>query len=80
MTSERAILVFPDNAQKHAQYDEQVVQTFYVSHADVTELTQLLSSLIRLPSISVQPRFSSTRRQTRSRCAAPRRSCRSSRR
>ena len=55
VTSGRAILVFPDNAQKHAQYDEQVVQTFYVSHADVTELTQLLSSLIRLPSMAVQP-------------------------
>jgi Flp pilus assembly secretin CpaC len=55
VTSDRSILVFPDNAQKHAQYDEQVVQTFYVSHADVTELTQLLSSLIRLPSMAVQP-------------------------
>lgn len=55
VTSERGILVFPDNAQKHAQYDDQVVQTFYVSHADVTELTQLLSSLIRLPSMAVQP-------------------------
>lgn len=55
VSSERSILVFPDNAQKHAQYDEQVVQTFYVSHADVTELTQLLSSLIRLPSMAVQP-------------------------
>ncbi|HZY08207.1 MAG TPA: secretin N-terminal domain-containing protein, partial [Ilumatobacteraceae bacterium] len=55
VTSQRAILVYPDNAQKHAQYDDQVVQTFYVSHADVTELTQLLSSLIRLPSMAVQP-------------------------
>jgi len=53
--SERSILVFQDTAPKHAQYDEQVVQTFYVSHADVTELTQLLSSLIRLPSLAVQP-------------------------
>ena len=53
--SERSILVFPDTAQKHAQYDEQVVQTFYVSHADVTELTQLLSTIIRLPSMAVQP-------------------------
>ncbi len=43
--TERSILVFPDNAQKHAQYDEQVLQTFYVSNADVTELTQLLTSL-----------------------------------
>jgi general secretion pathway protein D len=52
---ERTVLVFQDTAPKHAQYDEQVVQTFYVSHADVTELTQLLSSLIRLPSLAVQP-------------------------
>jgi general secretion pathway protein D len=55
VTSDRSILVFPDNAQKHAQYDDQVVQTFYVSNADVTELTQLLSSLIRLPSMAIQP-------------------------
>ena len=40
--TERSILVFPDNQQKHAQYDEQVLQTFYVSHADVADLTQLL--------------------------------------
>jgi general secretion pathway protein D len=53
--SERSILVFPDTAQKHAQYDEQVLQTFYVSNADVTELTQLLTSLVRLPTLPVQP-------------------------
>ena len=54
------------------------MQTFYVSHADVTELTQLLSSLIRLPSMAVQPAISSTRRATRSPSAAPTRWCRSS--
>ena len=32
--SERSILVFPDTPPKHAQYDEQVIQTFYLSHAD----------------------------------------------
>jgi general secretion pathway protein D len=53
--TERSILVFPDTAQKHAQYDEQVLQTFYVSNADVTELTQLLTSLVRLPTLPVQP-------------------------
>ncbi len=53
--SERSILVFPDTPPKHTQYDEQVVRTFYVSHADVTELTQLLSSIIRLPGIPIQP-------------------------
>ncbi|MBM3771950.1 MAG: hypothetical protein FJW27_11845 [Acidimicrobiia bacterium] len=53
--SERSILVFPDTPPKHTQYGEQVVRTFYISHADVTELTQLLSSIIRLPGIPIQP-------------------------
>jgi general secretion pathway protein D len=53
--SERSILIFPDTPPKHTQYDEQVVRTFYVSHGDVTELTQLLSSIIRLPGIPIQP-------------------------
>ncbi len=47
--NERSILVFPDNQQKHLQYDEQVLQTFYVSHADVAELTQLLNTIVRVP-------------------------------
>lgn len=53
--SERSVLIFPDTPPKHTQYDEQVVRTFYISHADVTELTQLLSSIIRLPGIPIQP-------------------------
>lgn len=52
---ERSIFVFPDTAPKHGQYDEQVVQTFYISHADATELTQILSSVLRLPQMAVQP-------------------------
>ena len=37
----KTIIVMPDNAQKHAQYDDLVVRVFYISHADVTELAQL---------------------------------------
>ena len=55
VVSERSIFVFPDTAPKHAQYDEQVVRTFYLSHADATEVTQILSTIIRLPGIAVQP-------------------------
>src|SRR5207302_144833 len=40
---------------KHGQFDEQVVRTFYLSHADATDITQMLSTIIRLPGISVQP-------------------------
>lgn len=53
--SERSVLVFPDTPQKHTQYDDQVIQTFYVSHADATELVQIISALIRLPGLAIQP-------------------------
>jgi general secretion pathway protein D len=53
--SERSIFIFPDTPPKHAQYDEQVVRTFYLSHADATEVSQILSTIIRLPGIAVQP-------------------------
>jgi type II secretory pathway component GspD/PulD (secretin) len=53
--SERSILIFQDNAQKHSQYDDQVVQTFYLSHADSTELSQLISSVMRVPGMAVIP-------------------------
>src|SRR5436190_5636113 len=55
VVSDRSIFIFQDTATKHAQYDEQVVRTFYLSHADATEVTQTLSTIIRLPGISVQP-------------------------
>ena len=53
--SERSIFIFPDTPAKRLQYDEQVIQTFYVSHSDPAELVQILSSLVRLPGIAVQP-------------------------
>ena len=51
----RTIIVVPETPQKRAQYDEQVIQTFYVSHADVQELSQLLSQIVRVPQMAVQP-------------------------
>src|SRR5216684_6485112 len=53
--SDRSIFVFQDTPPKHAQYDEQVVRTFYLSHGDATEISQILSTIIRLPGIAVQP-------------------------
>jgi general secretion pathway protein D len=55
VVSDRSIFVFPDTNVKHAQYDEQVIRTFYLSHADATEVSQILSSVVRLPGIAVQP-------------------------
>ncbi|HMB78834.1 MAG TPA: FecR domain-containing protein, partial [Vicinamibacterales bacterium] len=52
---ERSIFVFQDTPPKHAQYDDQVIRTFYLSHSDMTEVMQILSTIIRLPGIAVQP-------------------------
>jgi general secretion pathway protein D len=52
---EKSIFIFQDTPPKHAQYDEQVIRTFYLSHADSTEVQQILSTIIRLPGIAVQP-------------------------
>lgn len=51
----RTIIVVPETAAKRGQYDEQVIQTFFVSHADVQELTQMLSQIVRVPGMAVQP-------------------------
>ena len=61
--SERSILIFEDNAQKHQQYDDQVIQTFYLSNADATELAQLLSQAFRPPGIPVQPAIAPNKTQ-----------------
>ena len=53
--NERTIMVIPDNAQKRALHEEQVIRTFYISHADATEMAQLLNGIIRIPQLAVAP-------------------------
>jgi type II secretory pathway component GspD/PulD (secretin) len=53
--TERTIHVIPDTPPKRAQYEEQVIRTFFISHADATELAQLINTIIRVPSMAVQP-------------------------
>jgi general secretion pathway protein D len=55
IVTDRSIFIFPDTVQKHTQFDDQVIQTFYLSNADPTELTNLISTLVRLPGMAVQP-------------------------
>ena len=57
VVNDRTIMVVPDTPQKRGQYEEQVVRTFYISHADPAELGQMLTSIIRLPSAAVPPAF-----------------------
>ncbi len=51
----KTIIIVPDNPQKHAQYDELVVRVFYISHADVSELAQVINTIMRIPTMPVQP-------------------------
>ncbi len=48
VVNQRTIMVIPDNPQKRAQYDEQVIRTFFISHADATELAQIINTVIRV--------------------------------
>ena len=51
----KTIIIIPDNAQKHAQYDDLVVRVFYISHADVSELSQVINTIMRIPTMPVPP-------------------------
>lgn len=55
VTNPRTIIVIPDQPQKHQQYDELVLKVFFISHADATELSQLINSIMRIPQMAVQP-------------------------
>ena len=55
--NERTIIVAADTTQKRTQYEEQVIRTFFVSHADSTELSQLLTGLIRIAGMAIQPQI-----------------------
>jgi type II secretory pathway component GspD/PulD (secretin) len=51
----KTILVIPDNAQNHAKYDDLVLRVFYISHADIAELNQIINSMMRIATMPVQP-------------------------
>jgi general secretion pathway protein D len=51
----RTILIAADTQQKRQQYEEQVVQTFFLSNADAMEVVQMLNLVIRVPGSGIQP-------------------------
>jgi type II secretory pathway component GspD/PulD (secretin) len=55
--NERTVLVIPDNAQNRSKYEEQVIRTFFLSHADATEMVQLLNTIMRVPGVPLVPAF-----------------------
>jgi type II secretory pathway component GspD/PulD (secretin) len=54
VVNQRTILVIPDNPQKRQQYDEQVVQTFYLSHSDSAEVSASLNNILNIPGTQTQ--------------------------
>ena len=52
-----SVMIVPDTPQKRAQYEEQVIRTFYVSHADVSELATILTQVVRAPTLAIQPQI-----------------------
>ena len=55
--NDHTILVAQDTTAKRNQYEDQVVRTFFLSHADATEMQQLLITIIRIAGMAVQPQF-----------------------
>ena len=55
--NERTILVIPDTAQNRNRYEEMVVRTFYLSHADAQDIVQLLNAVMRVPGVPMVPAF-----------------------
>ena len=53
--NERTIIVATDNTQKRTQYEEQVIRTFFLSHADATEMNQTVTTLMRVAGMAIQP-------------------------
>ena len=55
--NERTIIIATDNTAKRQQYEEQVIKTFFVSHADAVELAQIVNTVILAPQMAIQPRI-----------------------
>ena len=50
----RTIVVVADSPEKRAAYAELVIRTFYVSHADVQALAELLGEIVRTPQMPAE--------------------------
>src|SRR5690606_29028296 len=51
----RTTMVAQDTPQARQRYEEVVVQTFYLSHADATEVAQIINTVMRLPNMALVP-------------------------
>lgn len=61
--NERTIQVIPDTVQNRARYEEQVIRTFYLSHADPQEIVQMLNVIGRVQGAPIVPAFVANKAQ-----------------
>ncbi len=59
----RTIMVIPDTPPKRAAFEEQVIRTFYLSHADAADVLQTVQQILQLPGLPVQPRVLANKTQ-----------------
>ncbi|MGH9384898.1 MAG: secretin N-terminal domain-containing protein [Vicinamibacterales bacterium] len=59
--NERTIIVAVDSVPNRNKYEEQVIRTFYLSHADATEVFTMLNNVVRIPGQAVLPTFSANK-------------------
>jgi general secretion pathway protein D len=57
----RTIIVAQDTLQNRTKYEDQVIRTFYINHADAVELSQLLNQIARLGGQQVQTQIAATK-------------------
>ncbi|MDP3716862.1 MAG: secretin N-terminal domain-containing protein [Acidobacteriota bacterium] len=55
--NERTIIVAADSTQKRTQYEDQVIRTFFISNADATEMQALLTGMLRVAGMAIQPQI-----------------------
>ncbi len=53
--NERTILVIQDSTQKRQQYEDQIIRTFYISHADPQEIYTMVNLVVRIQGIAIAP-------------------------
>ncbi|MDG5468226.1 cohesin domain-containing protein [Deltaproteobacteria bacterium IMCC39524] len=49
----KTIIIYPQSREKNKQYDDQIIQTFYLSHIDAKKAVNLLRTMLQLRKIYV---------------------------
>jgi len=51
----RTLIIIPDNAQKHRQYDDVVLHTFYLEHGDINIIANMFRTIVGIQRVQPDP-------------------------